>query len=112
MLARSLDVLALDAPADARLARLLELLAGTVGARRAAVLADVQGDRRVAVSRAVGEDDVDARELAAWLDAWAPRPRSHRAAAGQAGVLVVAAGAQAGAPAVEPVSLAGVADAS
>jgi signal transduction histidine kinase len=93
LLARALDVLAVDTGPEERLAGLLDLLARTVGARRAAVLADGLG-RRVAVARSAdeGEDgELAARELAAWLDAWAPRPRSHRAASGVAPVAIVVA---------------------
>lgn len=89
-LARSLDILAADTDAESRLAGLLELLASTVGARRAAVLADGQS-RRVAVSQAFGEDPDEAEALAAWLDAWAPRTRAHRAAAGRSPVAIVLA---------------------
>jgi signal transduction histidine kinase len=80
LLARCLDVLAADLPAEERLAGLLALLARTVGARRAAVLA-AGLDRRVAVSLVDGEDASAAQSLAAWLDAQAPRPRPERAAA-------------------------------
>ena len=93
LLARSLDVLATDAGPEERLAGLLDLLARTVGARRAAVLADGQ-ERRVAVARSADEGEegeAAARKLAAWLDARAPRPRSHRAAAGVAPVAIVVA---------------------
>jgi signal transduction histidine kinase len=88
LLARSLDVLAVDAGAEARLAGLLDLLAHSVGARRAAVLAD-RPIRRVAVSRSPDEPDEAAEELAAWLDAWAPRPRPHRVADAPAPVAIV-----------------------
>ena len=87
-LARSLDVLAADSDAETRLGGLLALLASTVGARRAAVLADGHG-RRVAVSQAPGEDSDEAEALASWLDAWAPRTRASRAAAGRAPVAIV-----------------------
>jgi signal transduction histidine kinase len=87
-LARSLDILAAEADAETRLGGLLELLAGTVGARRAAVLADGHG-RRVAVSQAPGEDSDEAEALASWLDAWAPRTRASRAASGRAPVAIV-----------------------
>jgi signal transduction histidine kinase len=89
LLARSLDILAADAPAEARLAGLLGLLADTVGARRAAVVA---GDleRRLAVAITPGENPADAEALAAWLDAWAPRSRAQRAAAPRASVALVA----------------------
>jgi signal transduction histidine kinase len=83
LLAHCLDVLAADLPAEERLARLLALLARTVGARRAAVLA-TGFERRVAVSLVDGEDASSAQELAAWLDAQAPRPRAERAAAAPA----------------------------
>lgn len=88
LLARSLDILASDADAETRLAGLLELLAKTVGARRAAVLADAHG-RRVAVSQTPGEDSDDAEALASWLDAWAPRSRAVRAASGRAPIAIV-----------------------
>ena len=87
MLARALDVLVADAPAQTRLAGLLELLARTVGARRAAVLS-ITSERRVAVSVGAGEDETDARRLAAWLDAEAPRSRAERAASGRAPITI------------------------
>jgi signal transduction histidine kinase len=90
LLARSLDVLAAESTAEERLAGILELLASTVGARRAAVLADGHG-RRVAVSRAPDESDDAATGLATWLDAWAPRSRAYRAASGSAPVAIVVA---------------------
>ena len=87
LLARALDELVADTSADARLAGLLELLARTVGARRAAVLSGAP-ERRVAVSAGPDEDEADARSLAAWLDAEAPRSRAERAAAGRAPIMV------------------------
>jgi signal transduction histidine kinase len=87
LLARALDELVADATADARLAGLLELLARTVGARRAAVLSG-SPERRVAVSVGQDEDEADARSLAAWLDAEAPRSRAERAAAGRAPIMI------------------------
>ncbi|HET7029877.1 MAG TPA: HAMP domain-containing sensor histidine kinase [Candidatus Limnocylindrales bacterium] len=102
LLARALDILASDEDAEARLARLLRLLATTVGARRAAVVADGI-DRRAAVSVDPGEDPAEAETLAAWLDAHAPRTRAARAATGQAPIsFIVAApvdGARSGDPA-------------
>ena len=86
LLARSLDVLASDADPDDRLVGLLRLLAGTVGARRAAVLAG-DSDRRI-VSDAAGSRGAGER-LAAWLDAQAPRTRTSRAATGTAAVEIV-----------------------
>jgi signal transduction histidine kinase len=80
LLAHCLDMLAAELPAAERLAGLLALLARTVGARRAAVLA-AGPERRVAVSLVEGEDASAAQALAAWLDAQAPRPRPERAAA-------------------------------
>jgi hypothetical protein len=63
LLSRTLDVLAADVPADARLAGVLDLRADTVGATRAAVVAD--GDtRRVAVSATDERDTSDAADLA------------------------------------------------
>jgi signal transduction histidine kinase len=88
LLARSLDILAADVDAETRLAGLLQLLATTVGARRAAVLADGHG-RRVAVTADGPDDHAEAQALGAWLDAWAPRPRAARAAAGRAPIAIV-----------------------
>jgi signal transduction histidine kinase len=51
------------------------------------------GDRRVAVSCAAGESAAEAEALGAWLDAWAPRSRAQRAAAGPGSILVVSSGA-------------------
>jgi signal transduction histidine kinase len=87
LLARSLDVLAARGDAEARLAGLLDLLAETVGAVRAAVVAD-GADRRVAVAADGDADRAPALELAAWLDAAAPMTRARRAAAGPAAVSV------------------------
>ena len=93
-LSQCLEVLAGSATAEERLAALLDLLAETTGARRAAVLADT-GERRVAVAIHQGEDPEPAEALAAWLDASAPRTRAERAAAGRALVsLARAASAQ------------------
>jgi signal transduction histidine kinase len=83
LLARALDVLASDQAAEERLAGLLRLLARTVGARRAAVVADGI-ERRAAVAVDPGEEPAEAARLAAWLDAHAPRSRARRAASGQA----------------------------
>jgi signal transduction histidine kinase len=91
LLARALDILASGDDAEARLAGLLRLLARTVGARRAAVVADGI-DRRAAVSVDPGERPDDASELAAWLDAHAPRSRVRRAAAGRAPISFIVAG--------------------
>jgi signal transduction histidine kinase len=76
-----------------------------VGARRSAVLADGRG-RRVAVSQAPGEDPDEAEALASWLDAWAPRSRASRAAAGRAAIAIVLSPAphsRRAAPAIRPV---------
>lgn len=87
LLAVALDILASGRPADARLAGLLDLLARIVGADRAAVVSD--GEQRHVAVVASGTDDTDAAlELAAWLDASAPRSRARRAAAGPAGIVV------------------------
>ncbi|HEV7809756.1 MAG TPA: histidine kinase dimerization/phospho-acceptor domain-containing protein, partial [Candidatus Limnocylindrales bacterium] len=83
LLARALDILASDAPAEERLAGMLRLLARTVGARRAAVVADGI-ERRAAVAVDPGEEPGEAQALAAWLDANAPRSRAERAATGLA----------------------------
>ena len=98
MLAKTLDVLAgADAP-EQRLAGLLDLLAHTVGAERAAVVAD--GDaRRVAVA-ASGPGDRDAAvALATWLDSAAPRSRARRAAAARAPISVALRAADVESPA-------------
>jgi len=90
LLARALDILAAGSNAEARLAGILDLLAETVGARRAAVLADGV-ERRSAVAVAHGEDTDAANKLAAWLDASSDRSRAERAATGPARVSVVIA---------------------
>lgn len=87
LLARSLDILAADIPAEARLAGLLDLLARTVGAARAAVVADGP-QRRVAVAASGPDDEAAAVALATWLDAAAPRSRAARAAAPPAAIVV------------------------
>lgn len=93
LLARALDVLAQDTSAERRLAGLLALLARTVGARRAAVVADGGGSaRRVAVAVGPTETNAEAEALATWLDAAAPRTRAVRAAAGSAPVSLVVLG--------------------
>ncbi|HEY3164099.1 MAG TPA: HAMP domain-containing sensor histidine kinase [Candidatus Limnocylindrales bacterium] len=92
LLTRSLDVLASDNSAEERLAGLLRLLARTVGARRAAVMADGI-ERRAAVAIDPAEDPAVAEELAAWLDAHAPRSRARRAAAGAAPISFILAAA-------------------
>ena len=101
LLARSLDILASDDDAEARLAGLLRLLATTVGARRAAVVADGI-ERRAAVSVTPGEDPAEANALAAWLDASAPRSRARRAAAGSAPISFIVAGGSAAATSDDP----------
>jgi signal transduction histidine kinase len=90
LLARSLDILVSDRVAEARLAALLDLLADTVGAERAAVLS-VAPDRRIAVTAGEQEDPADALALAAWLDARGPGSRAERAAGAPAAVTVVQA---------------------
>ena len=90
LLARALDILVAGSVAEARLAGLLDLLAETVGARRAAVLSN-DPERRSAVAVAHGEDSAAARNLAAWLDASSARSRAERAAGGRARVSVVVA---------------------
>ena len=87
-LARCLDCLAVDLPAEDRLAGLLKLLARTSGARRVAVLAEGI-ERRSAVSIAPGEDPTAAEALAAWLDASAARSRADRAASPPAPVSII-----------------------
>ncbi|HTG42623.1 MAG TPA: GAF domain-containing sensor histidine kinase [Methylomirabilota bacterium] len=93
LLARALDILAGGADAEARLAGILNLLADTVGARRAAVLAN-GAERHSAVAVAQGEDASAANDLAAWLDASSDRSRAERAASGRARVSVVVADAR------------------
>ena len=90
LLARALDVLAAGGSAEERLAGLLDLVARTAGATRAAILADGV-ERRSAVSVDAGEDPAAAEALAAWLDASAGRSRAQRAASGRAPVSLVRA---------------------
>jgi signal transduction histidine kinase len=90
LLARALDVLASDSSAEERLAGLLRLLARTVGARRAAVIADGI-ERRAAVAVDPDEDPAMAEALAAWLDVHAPRTRARRAASGRAPISFIVA---------------------
>ncbi|HLY15367.1 MAG TPA: HAMP domain-containing sensor histidine kinase [Candidatus Limnocylindrales bacterium] len=91
LLARSLDILVDDRPAEGRLAALLGLLAHTVGAGRAAVLS-VAPERRIAVAAGEDEDPAAALALAAWLDARGPGSRAERAAAAPATITIVRAG--------------------
>jgi len=88
LLARVLDVLAGPGDAATQVAEILALVARVVGARRAAIVTD-RPSRRVLVGAAAGEETGDARELAAWLDARAPRPAAVRAAAAPAEVTIV-----------------------
>jgi signal transduction histidine kinase len=88
MLARALDVLAADGPAEEQLAELLGLVARVAGARRAAVLADRER-RHVAVAVGRREDAGAGNPLARWLDANAPRTRAERAASSPAATTVV-----------------------
>ncbi len=100
LLARVLDILAADTSGERRLAGVLDLLAVTAGARRAAVLSG-DPERRVAVTAETATglaDPTGAHELAAWLDANAPRSRAERAASGPAVVTVVRGRAQAAGP--------------
>ena len=90
LLARALDVLASDSSAEERLAGLLRLLARTVGARRAAVVADGI-ERRAAVAVDPDEDPAMAGALASWLDVHAPRTRARRAASGRAPISLIIA---------------------
>ena len=84
LLARALDILASDAAAEERLAGLLRLLARTVGARRAAVVADGI-ERRAAVSvdpRRGSGNGRCARRVAGRQRATQPGPsRCHRTGA-------------------------------
>ncbi len=93
LLARALDVLASDGTAEEHLAGLLRLLARTAGARRAAVVADGI-ERRAAVAVDPGEDPSAAEDLAAWLDANAPRSRARRAASGRAPISFIVGAAR------------------
>jgi signal transduction histidine kinase len=88
LLARAVDVLAGPGDAASQLGDLLALVARAVGARRAALLVRAPS-RRVLVAAAPGESSVDARGLAAWLDARAPDPPAVRAARAPAQVVVV-----------------------
>jgi signal transduction histidine kinase len=90
LLARSLDILASDVDAEARLAGLLRLLAATAGARRVAVMADGV-ERRAAVAIEPGDDPAEGEALASWLDAHAPRSRARRAATGRAAISFIVA---------------------
>jgi len=105
LLARSLDILVADQPAEARMAGLLGLLADTVGASRAAVLS-LAGERRIAVAAGATEDPAEALALAAWLDARGPGSRAERVASGPAAVSIARAAAvealSAGGPAPDP----------
>ena len=83
LLARALDILAADDPAEQQLAELLGLVARVAGARRSAVLAEADC-RRVAVAIGRREDEEAGRALAGWLDANGPRTRAERAASGPA----------------------------
>ncbi|MCU0482654.1 MAG: HAMP domain-containing histidine kinase [Chloroflexi bacterium] len=98
LLARALDILAADSPAEQQLADLLGLVARVAGARRAAILADL--DRRhAAVAIGRREDAEQGRALARWLDAHAPQTRAERAASAPASMTVVRTRtASAGAP--------------
>jgi signal transduction histidine kinase len=89
LLARALDVLAAEGTAESRLAGLLDLLADTVGATRAAVVAEGP-PRRIAVAASGAEDHAAAMALGRWLDAEVARSRAHRAAASPAPISVVA----------------------
>lgn len=88
LLARALDILAADDPAERQMAELLGLVARVAGARRAAVLAEAEG-RRVVVAIGRSEDEGAGLALAGWLDANAPRTRAERAASGPAMVTLV-----------------------
>jgi signal transduction histidine kinase len=88
LLARALDDLASQPSAEARLAAILDLLATTARATRAAVLA-TDPERRVAVVVREEESLADAEALATWLDATAPRSRARRAASGVAAISFV-----------------------
>lgn len=87
LLARALDVLAAGVTPEERLAGLLDLVAQTVGAQRAAVVADGT-TRRVAVAASGPADRDAAIALATWLDSAAPRSRARRAAANRAPISV------------------------
>jgi signal transduction histidine kinase len=104
LLARVLDILAADTTAERRLAGVLDLLASTAGARRAAVLSG-DPERRVAVTAETTDglaDPSGALELGAWLDANAPRSRAERAASGPAVVSIVRGGLEAVGPVTVP----------
>ncbi len=88
LLARALDILAGPGDAASQAADILALVARVVGARRAALAID-RPVRRILVAAAPDEEPGDARRLASWLDARAPRPAAVRAAAAPAEVLVV-----------------------
>ncbi|HVA87004.1 MAG TPA: HAMP domain-containing sensor histidine kinase [Candidatus Saccharimonadales bacterium] len=91
---------------------MLELIAATAGATRAAVLVD-DVERRVVVGVQPGEAQSAGSGLAAWLDARAPRSRAERAASGPALVSVAMSGSEidmdaiAGGDATDPIDLRG-----
>lgn len=87
-LARALDLLTVDAPAEVRLAALLAEAGRIAGARRTALLSE-DPERRVAVVVAPGEPPGAGEALATWLDVQAPRSRAERAASGRARVATV-----------------------
>jgi signal transduction histidine kinase len=90
LLARALDILAGPGNASEHLAGILVIVAGVVGARRAALLVD-QPVRRVTVA-VTAEEPADAGwALAGWLDAHAPRSAARRAVEPAAPVSVVRA---------------------
>jgi len=91
LLARSLDILASGEDAEWRMAGILDLLARTAGARRAAVVAD-GSERRVAVATPANGDPEAALSFGRWLDVAASTSRAHRAAAIPAPILVVTGG--------------------
>ena len=103
LLARALDILAAADSPETRLAGLLDMLADTVGAIRAAVVAD-DPIRRVAVAAREEPDETPAIALGAWLDAAAPRSRARRAASGPAPISVAWAPIRAGRSATAPVT--------
>jgi signal transduction histidine kinase len=90
LLARTLDILAGPGEAVEHLAGILALVARLAGARRAALLVE-EPVRRVTVAIGSHEPGDAGDELAAWLDAHAPRSAARRAADVAAPVSVVRA---------------------
>jgi signal transduction histidine kinase len=95
LLARALDILAGPGDAGEQLATILAMVAGVVGARRAAIVVD-EPVRHVTVAIGSAETLDAGHGLAAWLDAHAPRSAARRAADPVAPISVIRARGHAG----------------